>query len=74
MRPSKAVGTTRSKLQDRLYPLHDALFTDCSPGPVKYALSRIRNDMGTEVRLPITWPSGASRTTVDRALEIAGLV
>ncbi len=62
------------RLQDRLYPLHDALFTDCSPGPVKYALSRIRNDMGTEVRLPVTWPSSASRATVDRALEIAGLV
>jgi 4-hydroxy-tetrahydrodipicolinate synthase len=61
-------------LQDRLYPLHDALFTDCSPGPIKYALSRIRNDMGSEVRLPVTWPSSASRTTVDRALEIAGLV
>ena len=25
------------KLQDRLYPLHAALFTDASPGPVKYA-------------------------------------
>lgn len=62
------------KLQDRLYPLHDALFTDCSPGPIKYALSRVRNDMGTEVRLPVTWPSAASRATVDRALEIAGLV
>ena len=62
------------KLHDRLYPLHDALFTDCSPGPIKYALSRIRNDMGTEVRLPVTWPSSASRATVDRALEIAGLV
>ncbi|MBO9582119.1 MAG: 4-hydroxy-tetrahydrodipicolinate synthase [Sphingobium sp.] len=62
------------KLQDRLYPLHDALFTDCSPGPIKYALSRIRSDMGTEVRLPVTWPSSASRATVDRALEIAGLV
>jgi 4-hydroxy-tetrahydrodipicolinate synthase len=61
-------------LQDRLYPLHDALFTDCSPGPIKYALSRVRNDMGSEVRLPVTWPSSASRTTVDRALEIAGLV
>jgi len=61
-------------LQDRLYPLHDALFTDSSPGPVKYALSRVRPDMPCEVRLPITWPSGASRATVDRALEIAGLV
>jgi len=62
------------KLQDRLYPLHDALFTDCSPGPVKYALSRVRNDMSNDVRLPVTPPSAASRATVDRALEIAGLV
>lgn len=28
-------------LQDRLWPLHDALFTDASPGPVKYAMTRI---------------------------------
>jgi 4-hydroxy-tetrahydrodipicolinate synthase len=61
-------------LQDRLYPLHDAMFCDSSPGPVKYALSRLRNDMPIEVRLPITWPSGAARATVDRSLEIAGLV
>lgn len=61
-------------LQDRLYPLHDALFSDSSPGPVKYALSRVRPDMPADVRLPITWPSDASRTAVDRALEIAGLV
>ena len=31
------------KLQDRLYPLHAALFTDASPAPTKYALSRVRN-------------------------------
>ncbi len=61
-------------LHDKLYPLHDALFTDSSPGPIKYALSRVRPDMPAELRLPITWPSGASRATVDRALEIAGLV
>ena len=61
-------------LQDKLYPLHDAMFADSSPGPVKYALSRVRSDFPTEVRLPITWPSGAARATVDRALEIAGLV
>ena len=61
-------------LHDRLYPLHDALFTDSSPGPIKYALSRVRPDMPAELRLPVTWPSGASRATVDRALEIAGLV
>jgi len=62
------------ELQDRLYPLHDALFSDSSPGPVKYALSRVRPDMPVNVRLPITWPSASSRAAVDRALEIAGLV
>lgn len=66
--------TSALELQDRLYTLHDAMFCDSSPGPVKYALSRLRNDMPTEVRLPITWPSGAARATVDRAMEIAGLV
>ena len=30
------------KLQDRLYPLHAALFSDASPGPTKYALTRVR--------------------------------
>lgn len=61
-------------LQDRLWPLHDALFTDASPGPVKYALSRVRPDFPTDLRLPMTWPSDASRGAVDKALEHAGLI
>lgn len=61
------------RLQDRLYPLHAALFTDASPGPVKYALSRVR-DFPTELRLPMTPPSDASRKAVDAALEHAGLL
>jgi 4-hydroxy-tetrahydrodipicolinate synthase len=61
-------------LQDRLYPLHDALFSDSSPGPVKYALARLRPNMLPQTRLPIVAPSNASRAAVDRALEIAGLV
>lgn len=66
--------TAALEYQDRLYPLHDALFSDASPGPVKYALSRVRPDMPVDVRLPITWPSASSQAAVDRALEIAGLV
>ena len=62
------------KLQDRLYPLHAALFSDASPGPVKYALNRVRPDFPAELRLPMTPPSEASRKAVDRALEHAGLV
>lgn len=60
------------ELQDRLYPLHAALFTDASPGPVKYALSKVRN-FPTELRAPMTEPSETSKTAVDAALAHAGL-
>ena len=59
-------------LQDRLYPLHTALFTDASPGPVKYALSRVRPGFPTELRLPMVEPSEASKRKVDEALAHAG--
>jgi 4-hydroxy-tetrahydrodipicolinate synthase len=61
------------KLQDRLYPLHTALFTDASPGPVKYALSRVRPGFPTELRLPLVEASEASKRAVDAALAHAGL-
>ena len=60
-------------LQDKLYPLHMALFTDASPGPAKYALSRVRPGFPTELRAPMTEPSGASKAAVDAALAHAGL-
>mgnify|MGYP003295917368 CR=1 FL=1 len=60
-------------LQDRLFPLHTALFTDASPGPVKYALSKVRG-FPTELRAPMTGPSEASRKAVDEALAHAGLL
>ena len=66
--------TTALALNDRLYPLHAALFSDASPGPTKYALSRIRPDFPTGLRLPMTWPSEASRQAVDAALAHAGLI
>lgn len=62
------------RLQDTLYPLHAALFTDASPGPVKYALSRVREGTSAELRLPMTPPSEASRKAVDDALAFAGLL
>jgi len=61
------------KLQDRLFPLHTALFTDASPGPVKYALSRVRPGFPTELRLPLVEASDASKRSVDEALAHAGL-
>jgi 4-hydroxy-tetrahydrodipicolinate synthase len=61
-------------LQDRLFPLHTALFSDASPGPVKYALSRVKNGFSAELRAPMTEPSAASKKAVDEALAHAGLI
>lgn len=66
--------TRALELQDRLYPLHAALFSDASPGPTKYALNRLRPDFPAELRLPMTPPSDASRKAVDAALAHAGLL
>ena len=61
-------------LNDQLHPLHGALFADASPGPTKYAMTRLVDWMVEEVRLPMTPPSEAARKAVDAALEHAGLL
>lgn len=61
-------------LQDKLYPLHAALFTDASPAPTKYALTRVRSGFPVELRLPLVEASDASKRAVDAALEHAGLI
>jgi 4-hydroxy-tetrahydrodipicolinate synthase len=65
---------TALAIQDRLFPLHKALFSDASPGPVKYALSRVRPGFPDALRLPMTPPSADSRRAVDAALDHAGLL
>ncbi len=60
-------------LNDQLYPLHYAMFSDSSPGPVKYALSRVQDWATPEVRLPLCEASETARKAVDAALEHAGL-
>lgn len=62
------------ELHDRLYPLHIAMFTDASPGPVKYALGKVRPGFPGELRLPMTEASEASCAAVDAALAHAGLI
>ncbi len=61
-------------LNERLYPLHLAMFADASPGPVKYALTRVWGKASAEVRLPMTTPGAAACRVVDGALVHAGLV
>jgi 4-hydroxy-tetrahydrodipicolinate synthase len=61
-------------LQAQLFPLHMALFSDASPGPIKYAMSRVIDGFPADIRLPMTPPSAESRNLVDAALEHAGLI
>ena len=63
---------TALALQDQLYPLHRALFTDASPGPTKHALS-VLGKMAPDTRLPVVAPSDASRAMVDAAMAHAGV-
>ena len=58
--------------QDRLIGLHRALFSDASPSPTKYALSRL-GLCGEEVRLPLVPTQGPARPLIDAAMAAAGL-
>ena len=60
------------QLQDRLMPLHDALFVESNPGPVKYAAAKLGLCNG-ETRLPLAPIAAASRKRVDDALATVGL-
>ncbi len=62
------------ELNDKLYPLHYAMFSDASPAPAKYALSRVHSFLDDSVRLPLVTASAEARKAVDEALEHAGLV
>ena len=61
------------ELNEKLFPLHQALFTDASPGPVKYALAKVLGWIGAEVRLPLVACSPDSRKAVDAGLAHAGI-
>ncbi|MBV8237731.1 MAG: 4-hydroxy-tetrahydrodipicolinate synthase [Sphingomonas sp.] len=61
------------ELNDRLFALHVSLFTDASPGPVKYAMTKVRPGFPEGLRLPMTWPGEAARKAVDAGLARAGL-
>jgi 4-hydroxy-tetrahydrodipicolinate synthase len=58
--------------QDRLAPLHDGLFCETSPAPIKYAASLL-GLCSAEVRLPLVEASESARATVKAAMQHAGL-
>ena len=54
-------------------PLHDAMFCESNPGPVKYAAWRL-GLCSAETRLPLVPLSEAAKKQVDAALVGVGLV
>ncbi|MFT4079120.1 4-hydroxy-tetrahydrodipicolinate synthase [Rhodomicrobium lacus] len=61
------------ELHDLLMPLHEALFVETNPVPVKYAAWRLGLSK-PDTRLPLTPLSEASKARVDAALEKVGLL
>jgi 4-hydroxy-tetrahydrodipicolinate synthase len=60
-------------LRDRLMPLHDALFAETSPAPVKYAVSLLDRCLA-DTRLPLAPLQPATRERVERAMRGAGIL
>jgi 4-hydroxy-tetrahydrodipicolinate synthase len=60
-------------IQDRLAPLHDALFSETSPGPVKHAASLLGFGSAT-CRLPLAPVGAATAARVETAMRGAGLL
>lgn len=60
-------------IQDRLVPVHDAMFCETSPGPVKYAASLLGR--GTDhCRLPLAPTADSTKARVRAAMTGAGLL
>ena len=60
-------------IQDRLLPLHDALFVETNPAPVKSAL-HLLGRATPRCRLPIAPLGAAARARVDEAVAELGLL
>jgi 4-hydroxy-tetrahydrodipicolinate synthase len=61
------------KLQDRLMPLHKALFVETSPAPIKYAVSLLGH-CTPELRLPLVECTEGTKKQVRDAMVHAGLL
>ena len=61
------------KVQDKLMPLHTALFIETNPAPAKYALS-VLGKCAETVRLPMVTVAEKTRTAVREAMVHAGLI
>ena len=62
-----------SKINDILMRLHECLFLEPSPGPVKYAAEKL-GLMSSELRLPLVEISKNTKDRVDEAMKFASLI
>jgi 4-hydroxy-tetrahydrodipicolinate synthase len=60
-------------IQERLMPLHRALFAETSPAPVKYAASLLGH-CAPEMRLPLVEPMAATKDRISAAMRSAGIL
>ena len=64
---------TAQEINKKLMPLHDALFCETSPGPLKYAASLL-GICSSDARLPIVEIEEDSKLKVKNALKQAGMI
>ena len=64
---------TAQTIHQKLLPLHDAMFCEASPGPVKYAASLL-GICAAETRLPLCEIADSSKAQVKAGLVSAGLL
>lgn len=62
-----------TRINDRLAALHDALFVETSPAPVKYAASLL-GKATPEVRPPLVAASAEAQAKVEQAMRVAGVL
>lgn len=75
MQDACAIGnfTKALEIQDSLIPLHNAMFCDSNPVPVKYAAHRL-GLCEADVRLPLVELNEDAKMKVDQALKGLGLI
>ncbi len=65
--------TTARAIQQQLLPVHQALFCEANPIPVKWAMARL-GLCGPTLRLPLTELEPAGQARLEAALQQAGLL
>jgi 4-hydroxy-tetrahydrodipicolinate synthase len=61
------------KIQDQLTDLHDVMFCETNPIPVKYAAS-LMGLCSAETRLPLVTPSTAAKVKIENEMKKLGLI